>query len=125
MKFHYNQDLNPPAPLVSVRLSHPFRPEASIEVSAKVDTAADVTGIPETSVTSLQLERTGQMTLMGFDRQLKPVHLYSVVVALPSGRRGRLNAVAISIDYVLLGRDVLNHLRLLLDGPALTLEILE
>jgi hypothetical protein len=25
---------------------------------------------------------------------------------------------------VLLGRDVLNHLRLLLDGPALTLEIL-
>jgi len=62
---------------------------------------------------------------MGFDRQLKPVHLYSVVVALPSGRRGRLNAVAISIDYVLLGRDVLNHLRLLLDGPALTLEILE
>ena len=33
--------------------------------------------------------------------------------------------LGIPADYILLGRDVLNYLRLRLDGPALTLEILE
>ena len=37
----------------------------------------------------------------------------------------QLNVAGIPPDYALLGRDILNQLRLLLDGPAHTLEILE
>jgi hypothetical protein len=35
-----------------------------------------------------------------------------------------LLVIGFAEDYVLLGRDVLNRLRILLDGPALTAEIL-
>jgi len=125
MKFPYNRDNTPPAPFFTVSVCHPTQLEAVVEVLAKIDTAADVTGIPETLVERLRLEPAGEIVLTGFDRQKRSVKLYWVVIALPLGRQGRLKAAAVSTDYILLGRDVLNHLRLLLDGPALTFEILD
>jgi hypothetical protein len=96
---------------------HPARPEAVIEAPAKLDTAADVTGIPEMLAEHLQLEPVGEIVLTGFDRENRSVKLCWVVIALPTGRQGRVKAAVVSTDYVLLGRDILNHLRLLLDGP--------
>jgi len=91
---------------------------------AQLDTGADVTAIPSEAVSRLSLELTGELTIAGYDDQPERVPIYAVWIALPDGRQVRLNVVAIARSNVLLGRDVLNSLRLLFDGPALTLEVL-
>ncbi len=50
---------------------------------------------------------------------------YDIIIRVAQFKLVGLPVVAFSADSILLGRDVLNLLRLLLDGPALTLEILE
>lgn len=72
----------------------------------------------------LGLEQSGELNVLDYDGQLTSMITFVVRAALPDGRRGRLNAIAVDSDLIFLGRDVLNLLRLLLDGPALRLEIL-
>jgi predicted aspartyl protease len=125
MKFEYDRlDHDPPAPFLQIRLSHPLHPERIVSLPAKVDTGADVTGIPFEIIGNLGLEKAGDLEVMGFEGQPTHVEVYAVRLELPSGKHGRLNAFTMTASYVLLGRDVLNQLRLLLDGPARTLEIL-
>ena len=65
------------------------------------------------------------MAFEDFDGHLFHKDIYAIRIKLPTGQHGRINVLTIPNDHVLLGRDVINQFRLLLDGPALTLEILE
>lgn len=124
MRFDYSANEEPPAPAFPVRVRHPALRDRSLDLTGKIDTGADLTAIPVSVVAALTLDRTTDMAVAGFDGLPRRVELYAVQLELPTGERSRLNALAVPADYVLLGRDVLNQLRLLLDGPALSLEIL-
>ena len=125
MLFAYDaQAHDTPAPFLPIQISHPSQPEHTLEVIAKIDTGADISAIPRHIATALALEETGELKVAGFDGPPSSYTICAVRIALPSGQRARLNALVVPSDDVILGRDVLNHLRLLLDGPALTSEIL-
>ena len=125
MRFEYEISYAPPAPFIPVRISPFAHPDHAVSFPAKIDTGSDITAIPEAVVTQLGLREKDRLTVSGFDNQLAEIPEYAIRLELPSGPRGHVDVIVIQADYVLLGRDVLNLLRLLLDGPALTLEILE
>lgn len=125
MKFNYEKAEDPPAPFISVRLSHDVHDERTVEINAKLDTGADITAIPSDIVEQLNLRHSGEMAFEDFDGHLFHKDIYAIRIKLPTGQHGRINVLTIPSDHVLLGRDVINQFRLLLDGPALTLEILE
>jgi hypothetical protein len=61
---------------------------------------------------------------VGFESEVKHLPVYLVEVILHDLPPIEVRAVLGGREpYVLLGRDVLNHLRIVLDGPQLSLEI--
>ena len=63
--------------------------------------------------------------MQSYEGEPKLTPASDIIIRLAQFKLVGLPVVAFSADYILLGRDALNHFRLLLDGPALTLEILE
>ncbi|MEK7325006.1 MAG: hypothetical protein AAB217_07090 [Chloroflexota bacterium] len=123
MLIDYNRLITPPAPFVSVAVAHPLRPAQLQAFAAKKDTAADITALPLAQVQLLALPQKNLLEIAGYNNQPEIILTYDASLELAYARV-RLEVVAIPEDYAFLGRDVLNLLRLLLDGPALTLEIL-
>lgn len=96
----------------------------SPEILAKVDTGADVTAIPFALVDQCRLSQTGQFAVEGYDRHTKSLPYYDVILRVAHLKLSGLSTITFSENYILIGRDALNYLRLVLDGPAPTLEIL-
>ena len=64
------------------------------------------------------------MPVQTYDGRTAVVEFYDIVLRVADMRIVGLTVVTFEQEYALLGRDVLNLLRLLLDGPAESLEVL-
>ncbi len=110
----------PPAPLARVTLRNPQSGETLSDVALLIDSGADVTMVPEASVTVLgvRIESAETYELQSFDQHISKAHPANLeMVFLRRTFRGRF--LVIDQEWGILGRDVLNHLSILLDGPAL------
>lgn len=91
---------------------------------AQIDTAADRTVIPGGLVARLDLVPLDELPVAGFGGQVLLVRTYLVELAIRGLSTRVVEVFAHEGEpFVLLGRDVLNGHRLVLDGPASTLEI--
>ena len=123
MKIAYNSALNPPAPFLSVEISALIGTQAQ-SIPAKIDTGADITAIPTQVIDQLGLTPAGEIKVEGYDGRSSTSYYYDIILQIDRLKLTGLAAIPLHEEYALLGRDVLNQLQLLLDGPALTLEIL-
>jgi hypothetical protein len=120
MYFYDNQTFDPPAPVAIVALRSEDRKRRRNDVVMMVDSAADATLLPETSVRQLGLEiRTDEKyELTAFDGTTSDAN--SVQCELIFLRRAFRGVFLVMNDTIgILGRDVLNHFSLVLDGPHL------
>jgi len=111
----------PPAPLARVILRNSANGATLPDVPMLLDSGADVTLVPQGSVGSLgvSIDPNEGYELMGFDGSRSVAHaVYLDLVFLKRTFRGRF----LLIDQAsgILGRDILNHISLLLDGPRLS-----
>jgi len=119
----YDGSFDPPAPCLSVRLIHAHQPDASQTLSAQLDTGADITVVPQPVINRLGLLRVSEALIAGYDTAPTILPLYCLDLDIDGQIVRGVNAVAYSGDTLLLGRDVLNRFRTLLDGPALAFEL--
>jgi hypothetical protein len=109
---------DPPAPTASVTLRDPSNGAMLSGVLLLLDSGADVTLLPRAAVEQLGVSPVTdeRFELMGFDgtKSFAPIVMLDVVF-LRRGFRGRY--LLIEGESGVLGRDILNHLALLLDGP--------
>jgi hypothetical protein len=115
------QAFQPPAPMATVTISTRDGQKSIAGVGMLMDTGADVSLIPESSAQLLGLETRGQKDyeLMSFDGNRSVAK--SVQCQLIFLRRAfRGTFLVVDVPVGILGRDVLNHVSLLLDGPRLT-----
>lgn len=119
-RFAYDPGLSPPAPMVPVRVSAPVGDRALL-VPMLVDSGADCTLVPAATVRQLGLPQIDAIGLTGVGgaRRLAPVH--AAVVEL-GGLRVMARVVAF-LDEAILGRDILNQLVVVLDGPKLEISV--
>ncbi|HVS21446.1 MAG TPA: retropepsin-like aspartic protease [Pyrinomonadaceae bacterium] len=116
----YDSNLfNPSAPLARVILRDLRNGNTANEVPMLIDSGADITLVPKTSIDKLksEIDPSEGYELKGFDGHrsvAKSVQLD--LVFLRRTFRGRF--LAVDSEYGILGRDVLNHVSLLLDGPG-------
>ena len=117
----YNGEwFNPPAPLARVTLRNPTSGQTVGDVPMLLDTGADVTLLPRAVVDRLNiaLETNAQYEMVGFDGTSS---LSSVVelemIFLEKTFRGKF--LLLEQEWGIIGRNVLNAVSLLLDGPHL------
>jgi len=120
----YNTQLRPPAPFVLVAVGDPAGPALVRDLPAQIDTAADRTVLPMAVVEALDLEPIDDVLIGGFGGAQQVVPVYLASVAIQSFPPVTLAALAHAGErWLILGRDVLNNHRLVLDGPGLVLEL--
>lgn len=111
-------DFDPPAPVARVVLRNPYSGATVSDVPVLLDTGADVTLLPRTAVERLgvPLLPDQRYELMSFDgsKSFAPVVMLDRLF-LRRAFRGRY--LLIEAERGIVGRDILNHVTLLLDGP--------
>lgn len=112
---------DPPAPLAQVTLRNPHSTETISDVPMLLDSGADVTLVPATFANELGLiaDEDEKYELMGFDGSISFASVVRLeMLFLNKTFRGRF--LLIDQEWGVLGRDILNLVILLLDGPNLT-----
>jgi hypothetical protein len=110
----------PPAPVARVALRNPENNAILSDVPMLLDMGADVTLIPQTSVNLIGVSITPNedYELMGFNGSRSFAHAAQLdLLFLRRAFKGRF--LLINQECGILGRDILNHLSLLFDGPQL------
>jgi hypothetical protein len=117
----YDQTLfNPPAPVAIVTVRDPVNGTASPDVLMLIDSGADATLLPENVANDLGLraEEGDLYELVGFNetRSLSPAVRADLLFL---GRTFSGRFLLSPNQWGILGRNVLNHLPILLDGPRM------
>lgn len=124
IRFSYLSQFQPPAPFVYVTLRNPVTGAEQRNVPAQLDCAADRTLLPESIAQTLALQPIGMVSIGGVGGTVQSMPSYAVELGIQSLASVTVEVVASPGEtWVLLGRDVLNRYRVILDGPQLSLEI--
>lgn len=119
-RFSYDLNYNPPAPTCPIVLSTPGD-NSNLALSALLDTGADTTIVPIRYLRTLSARRAFAASLRSQWGERCKVFLYVVDIHIAGLTLPGVYVVGDEIgEEVVLGRSVLNRLRLMLDGPALT-----
>ena len=119
----YNSTLDPPGPMVDVTIQPIGRAEPRCTLPGKLDTGADITVIPPSLVDDLQLIPKMPIVMTSYDGIETERTAYFVDLEIAGHKLESIEVVAAPRGNVLLGRDVLNHFLITLNGKDLTFEM--
>ena len=124
--YDYSADYVPPMPVCQIFLG-PGGGEPTIgPLEAVIDTGADVTVIPTKHLRQVGAKRVSQGRARSLWGDSRAVDVYAVTLTLNGLRIAALQALADNRgSEIVLGRIVINRLKIVLDGPAAITEIVE
>ena len=124
MRYHYSQTYHPPAPTIEVSFISIAEMNHTPKLSALVDTGADATIVPMEYLEDIKAPFVREMAIRTQWGETHPVSLYMVDVQIDEIILPSIDVVGDEwTDEVILGRDILNRLQILLDGPKKVIEI--
>ena len=126
MSYSYSHDYFPPAPVVSITLIAPAERLRTNTLSALVDSGADGTLVPVDYLNEIHASPTTERFVRSQWGERRSVLMYLVDVQVGALTLPGIEVVGDDMSQeVILGRDVLNRLRVLLDGPRETVSVHE
>jgi len=120
----YSFDYNPPAASLKVRFTNPIS-DHSTELQAKLDTGADITVLPQNAITELRVIPAGRVSVSSFDGREQWKYTYFVNLSFLNFNFPMVEAIGAKRRDALLGRDVLNLFKTVLDGKTLSFDLLD
>ena len=120
MNAPYDRSYSPPLPTVEIVLRLPEGDSVG-PLRAVIDTGADATIIPTSTLAKLPIRPLHSGFLRSAWGERRPIDLYLLDVQVAGLTLPGVEIVGDELGHeLILGRNVLNKLILLLDGPALT-----
>ncbi len=114
-----SEHFEPPAPLARVTLRGSDRSEAVTDVPMLLDTGADVSMVPRVAAEKLALKASDEsFKLVGFDGNSSQAAAVDLELVF-SDRSFHGKFLVIDQEWGILGRNVLNRIPILYDGPRL------
>jgi predicted aspartyl protease len=125
MKIPYSQNYSPAAPVLPVSLAVPEETPQIGPQPALIDTGADGTFIPTTLLEQLDVPIVYATNIRSHvGDTLQRVSVYKVDILLDTTRLPDIEVVGDDWgNEIIIGRNLLNKLQLLLDGPKQTTEL--
>ena len=124
MRFIYSGEWDPPPPVLEIRLALPGESFSVGPLIALLDTGADATIVPVRHLQPLEAPIADSGYLRGLRGDRSAIFTYRVDVEVAGLRLPAIEVVGDdSGAEVIVGRNVLNKLRITLDGPAGVLEV--
>jgi len=121
---NYSSEYSPPAPSLKIKLARPFS-DHSLELQAKLDTGADMTVIPQYVVSELRLIPASRVSVISFDGHKVWRYTYFVNLSLNDFEYKMVEVISAQRHDALLGRDILNRLKIALNGKTLSFSLLD
>lgn len=124
--FEYDSSYYPSAPIVAVVVfANRIKGESrSRQLTCLVDSGADNTTLPMEVLRAINAPRVERAQIRTVSGVAHSVELFSVVIQIGNIRLGGIRAVGMSnLAEPILGRDILNHLIVTLNGLAGVTEI--
>lgn len=114
----------PPAPIIDIGVGYPDQPSDIVErARALVDTGSDITVLPKSLFDQLALPQVGQVTVAGFDSEARPEPAFGVVITIDGCDPVAVRAIVHDDEETILGRDVLQHVKVTVDSPGGFVEV--
>jgi predicted aspartyl protease len=120
------ENFSPPAPVASVTLRHPTTGASLSGVLLLMDSGADVTLLPRQAIEALEITPLAEIRyeVQGFDGSTQVAQAVSLeLLFLEKQFAGQI--LLIDEPFGILGRNVMNALKLVFDGPRQTWEELK
>lgn len=114
----YDMQFDPPAIVLPVTIGGVVHRRSRIELSALIDTGADVTAVPESLVERLKLYPVGRLQLEDANAVKTVVFTYDANMAMARESAKKMEVIVTPYPFVILGRDWLSDYYLLLNGPG-------
>jgi predicted aspartyl protease len=114
----YNTQFDPPAIVLSVTIVGIVHRRPRIELSALIDTGADITAVPESLVERLKLYPVGRLQLEDANAVKTSIFTYEAKMAMVGEPAKKMEVIVTPYPFVILGRDWLSDYYILLDGPG-------
>jgi predicted aspartyl protease len=122
--YSYSRNYQPAMPVVEVRLGRSGEDMPNQEHLALVDSGADGTLVPIDLLEQIGARQVGTARIRGIVGQSQKADLFLVSLQVGSHVLNTVRAVAgAEGDEIILGRNILNHLVVTLNGLASTVEI--
>ena len=120
----YSLEYSPPAAVLKVKFINPIL-SYEAEIEAKLDTGADITVVPEAVIDRLGIVPAGRIDVTSFDGDGTVRYTYFVNLAFLGFTFEFVEVIGARRRDSLLGRDVLNRLKAVLDGKALEFDLVD
>jgi predicted aspartyl protease len=122
----YLDHYNPPMPVLEIHLAYPEGSPSLGPLAAIIDTGADSMLVPQDLPDRIGAPFSDEARLRSHWGEWRQVALFIVDLGIEDLRLPNVEVVGDDEgDEIILGRNVLNRLRLLLDGPAGTVDVLD
>jgi predicted aspartyl protease len=126
VNYRYSRNYFPPAPVIDIALITAAESLRVGPLSALIDSGADGTIIPINYLNEIHAPPTEEMVIRSQWGESQSVMMYLVDVQIGGLTLPGIEVVGDEIsDEIIVGRDILNHLRVLLDGPSEKVEVSE
>ncbi len=117
--YGYIQNKEFAGPETSLKVLNPSDSSKTVTVAAVVDSAAVMTCIPESQVQQLGNLNYSSIQIRDLNNTIAEKRTYIIDIELNNHRFSNVEVIAISKDYALIGRDILNKFKIILDAPNL------
>jgi predicted aspartyl protease len=123
MKTAYDTSTQPPAPFIEFDVVSPQDSTQQRPAQGLLDTGAEVSVLPVEILTALQIPKASSMSVESWDGSPTFVTTHIVTLGIADAHLDSTEVVAAPMPYAILGRDVLNHFILTLNGKELSFEL--
>lgn len=121
--YEYDTNHDPAMPIVDIEIGRAMK-DVTLALTALIDSGADATIIPMQYLQQIQARLSRKKWMSGTAGGRMLVDLYPISIQLGPLTQAHLEVVGnTQNDEVIVGRDILNHLAVKLDGPANSVEI--
>lgn len=121
----YSTDFDPPAPIVSFTVYCPVDHGRATRIQGELDSGAEISVVPQEVVDKLRLIPRRVMITEGYEGTQSQWATYMVDLEIEGQPVNDVEVIALPRRDGILGRDVLNHFIVTLNGKALTFEVID